>query len=380
MRFFFDPTAGFPGRLVWLVPLAALGIVWLIWALLHGAKPAGGAASVPDSIQPVVITNAIPAPAPDVRLRFPLNRDFPVSESEYPRLFQPTASGNPESALYGSNRTRQTANKRLVSHFHEGIDIRSVERDSKGRPLDPIRAAADGIVAYINRHSGNSNYGIYVVLRHTDRVGEVFSLYAHLSQLAPGLAPGQRINAGDTIGRVGNTPPDIIPLANAHLHFELNLMLNSRFDQWYRKQKLTPDHGDFNGQNLVGLNPIELLSRFAAEPEFTLTEHLRELAPAFHMVFGAKRTLDFFARYPSLWSGEPYCGQAMFLAVSENGLPLNGRNAVPDEVRRLGKARAMVLDVNTVALGRNGAHLVERDRDAWALAGPGEKWLGILEY
>ena len=380
MRFLSEPIACFPRRLLWLVPVAALGVAWLAWALLHGAKPAGGAADGTDSSQSAPATNAAPAILPDVRLRFPLNRDFPVPESEYPRLFQPTASGNPESALYGSNRTRQTAKKRLISSFHEGMDIRAVERDSKGRPLDPVRAAADGIVAYVNRHSGNSNYGIYVVLRHEDRVGEVFTLYAHLSELAPGLATGRRISAGDTIGRVGNTPPDIIPLANAHLHFELNLMLNSRFDQWYRKQKLTPDHGDFNGWNLLGLDPLEILLRFAAEPEFTLTEYLRELTPAFHMVFGVRRQIDFFTRHSALWSGEPYCGPAMFLAVSENGVPLMGRNAAPEEARRLGKARAVVLDVNTVELARNGAHLIERERDGWALAGPGEKWLGILEY
>lgn len=373
-----DLTAHCSRRLVWLVPVAALGLGALIWVLLHGAQSGDELIHAPDSKQSISTTNAVSVP--DVRLCFPLNREFPVPEGEYPRMFQPTASGKPESALYGSVRTSLTAKKRLTSSFHEGIDIRAIERDSRGRPLDPVQAAADGFVAYINRHSGNSNYGIYVVLRHADRVGDIFTLYAHLSQLAPDLAPGKRVSVGDMIGRIGNTPANIIPLANAHLHFEVNLMLNSRFDGWYRKKKLTPNHGAMHGWNLSALDPLEILIRFAGEPEFTMTEHLCELAAAFHMVFGAPRQIDFFTRHPSLWSGAAYSGQAMFLAVSENGLPLSGRNAVPEEIQRLGKAHSVILAVNEPVLGRNGTHLVEREKNKWKLAGSGERWLGILEY
>ena len=342
--------------------------------LIHRAKPPDGEA---DSMRP---EPAAAPQAPDVRLRFPVDREFPVPESEYPLLFQPTESGRPESALYGSTRTRRASKNRLVPSFHEGIDIRASGRDSKGRPRDPVLAAADGVVAYLNRHSGNSSYGIYAVLRHSDRAGEFFTLYAHLSGLAPGLAVGGRVAAGDTVGLLGNTPADIIPLARAHLHFEVGLMLNARFDQWYRKQKLVPDHGDMHGWNLVGLDPLEILLRFAAEPEFTLSEHLRELAPAFHLVFRARRQLDFFERHPAAWSGEPYGGPAIFMAVSENGLPLGGRNASPEETHRLGRARALVVDVNADVLGRNGARLVERANGGWKLAGAGERWLGILVY
>jgi len=90
--------------------------------------------------------------------------------------------------------------------------------------------------------------------------------------------------------------------------------------------------------------------------------------------------IDFFERHPALWSGEPYVGGVMFLAVSENGMPVSGRNAAPGEASRLGKARAVVSEVNTAALGRNGAHLVERGNGGWKLSGSGKKWLDILEY
>ncbi len=369
-----EPDPRPPRKISCLVPFAALILAGLAFLLFHGKRqPPGGR-------EPARAELPAPAPAPDIRLQFPVDREFPVPESEYPRLFQPSASGRPESALYGSTRTRLTSKKRVVSSFHEGIDIRAAERDARGRPLDPVLAAADGTVAYLNRHPGNSNYGIYAVLRHKDRLGDVFTLYAHLSELAPGLAAGGSVKAGAAIGRIGNTPSHIIRRANAHLHFEVAFMLNTRFVQWYRKRKLVPDHGNMHGWNLVGLDPLELLLRFAAEPEFTLAEHVRELVPAFHLVLRSRGQLDFFERHPALWSGEPYNGGVMFLAVSENGMPVGGRNAAPEEASRLGKARAAVSDVNTAALGRNGAHLVERGNGGWILSGSGKKWLDILEY
>ena len=37
------------------------------------------------------------------------------------------------------------------NQMHEGLDIRALQRDARGEPLDPIRATADGTVAYVSR-------------------------------------------------------------------------------------------------------------------------------------------------------------------------------------------------------------------------------------
>ena len=67
------------------------------------------------------------------------------------------------------------------------LRIRSVQRDRRGEPVDPVNATADGVVAYVNSRSGLSNYGNYVVLRHSIEGLEVYSLYAHLSVVRSGL-------------------------------------------------------------------------------------------------------------------------------------------------------------------------------------------------
>src|SRR5262245_9385936 len=50
--------------------------------------------------------------------------------------------------------------------MHEGLDIRSMEHDKRGEPIDAVLATADGTVAYINTRPSLSNYGNYIVLRH----------------------------------------------------------------------------------------------------------------------------------------------------------------------------------------------------------------------
>ena len=54
--------------------------------------------------------------------------------------------------------------------------------------------------------------GTYVTIRHSDGTS---SLYAHLS--STNVSDGQRVDAGDAIGRVGQTGRAFGP----HLHFEI---------------------------------------------------------------------------------------------------------------------------------------------------------------
>ena len=66
-------------------------------------------------------------------------------------------------------------------------------------------AVADGVVAYVNAMAGNSNYGKYVVLIHTCPSGIVYTLYAHLAAISPGVGCGRAVQAGDVLGIVGHT-------------------------------------------------------------------------------------------------------------------------------------------------------------------------------
>lgn len=90
------------------------------------------------------------------------------------------------------------------TRVHQGVDLGA---DSG----TPIRAAGDGVVVSAEPFGG---YGNATIIDHG---GGVASLYAHQSSM--GVSAGQRVTAGQVIGRVGCTGTCTGP----HLHFEVRL-------------------------------------------------------------------------------------------------------------------------------------------------------------
>ncbi len=111
------------------------------------------------------------------------------------------------------------ANGKVASHFgmrmhpilksvrhHGGIDI----------PLpigSPVFATGDGIVKSVKR--ARSGYGLSVVIAHPKSGYK--TLYAHLSEFAPHIRRGRRVERGEIIGRSGMTGLT----AGPHLHYEV---------------------------------------------------------------------------------------------------------------------------------------------------------------
>jgi hypothetical protein len=91
------------------------------------------------------------------------------------------------------------------NRFHSGVDFVAGQGD-------PVHAAGAGRVVFAGYNSGG--YGRLVVIRHTRGVT---TWYAHLSRIA--LHRGERIRAGELVGRVGATGHATGP----HLHFEVRV-------------------------------------------------------------------------------------------------------------------------------------------------------------
>lgn len=320
----------------------------------------------------------IVAPPSDLRsFRFPTAQTN-LTGTNLAGVFMPTASGKPESGLYGSVRTGVYGNQ-VLPRFHEGIDIAPTARDRQGRPLDEIRAAADGRVAMIHRTAGNSDYGIYVVLEHQDPVGTFYTLYAHMASVDPALREDAAVSAGDRLGMMGNTALSPMPMERAHLHFEIGLIANSRFLTWPLLPKKHTPGGLYNGQNLMGLDPIPVIRDIEQTGgDISLLEHLRRVPVAFEIVARANRLPDFFKRYPPLWNGPENFSGALVIAAQEGGVVLSGRPATEEESARLGRAQAAVLRVDEFVLGRNGRRIVVRRNGEWVLGSNGELWLSLL--
>ncbi|HTH61375.1 MAG TPA: M23 family metallopeptidase [Paraburkholderia sp.] len=89
---------------------------------------------------------------------------------------------------------------------HDGVDLAAPSGT-------PVRATADGIVAFAGTQTG---YGNVVKLRNERSYSTTF---AHLSRVASGLRAGGNVREGDVIGYVGSTGWATGP----HLHYEVRV-------------------------------------------------------------------------------------------------------------------------------------------------------------
>src|ERR1051325_9556551 len=267
---------------------------------------------------PALLTNAaLPEATLDIGLPTANESLFTPEGGE--KFFQATVSGTWESGRYGCVRTGKFGPK-----FHEGIDIQCLQRDRKGEPVHPVRSVADGTVVFINIHPGQSNYGLYLILRHEWNRVEVFTLYAHLREIVSGLAIHQHVSKGQVVavlGRSTNTREGI-SRDRAHVHFEINFMMNPHFYRWYpTKDPKAPDFGNYNGQNFIGIDPAAFFLALRADPKLNFADYLRRQPEAFRVIVPA-RPFPWLAMHPEMV--RPASGEVMAYEVVMNfaGLPL----------------------------------------------------------
>jgi murein DD-endopeptidase MepM/ murein hydrolase activator NlpD len=270
--------------------------------------------------------------------------------------------------------------------IHEGLDIRCLQRDKRGEPTDPVMATADGTVAYINTRPSLSNYGNYIVLRHVIEGMEIYSLYAHLQTVVPGLRAGQAVKAGETIaimGRTSNTH-ETITKDRAHVHFELNLFVNDRFSEWYKKNNPGErnDHGIWNGQNLDGIDPrLVLLEEHQQGTNFSLVQFIKSETELCR-VFVRSTSFPWLTRYRPLVMRNPTAekeGVAGYeIAFDFNGVAIQLIPRAASEVK--GRAgRFVLLSVNEAEEKKNPArHYVIKRGARWELTRHGQEMLELF--
>jgi murein DD-endopeptidase MepM/ murein hydrolase activator NlpD len=265
-------------------------------------------------------------------------------EGKPPEVFiQPTASGVAESGGYGCVRSSG-------AQFHEGIDIKPVKRDRKGEPADPVFAAMAGVVRYVSVQPGNSSYGRYIVIEHPTQTPAVYTLYAHLASVQPGLKAGDKVERDQVIARMGRSASGYaIPRDRAHLHFEIGLWLTRDFQSWYDFKKFGSrnEHGFYNGMNLAGINPLDFFDQLRARRVDTFQQYFAQLTPAVRLRVSTAKTPDFIERYPGLLTKpSPRDVGGWEVAVNEMGVPFAWTPLSPMELLgyRPGEIRVVEAD------------------------------------
>jgi peptidoglycan LD-endopeptidase LytH len=296
------------------------------------------------------------------------------------RFFVGTAGKSWTSGQFGCVRSDG-------QQLHEGIDIRSLQHDRRGEPVDPVLATADGVVVYLNQNGGLSNYGRYVVLKHRVDTLEVYSLYAHLREIRAGLRTGQSVKAGDQIGILGRSSNTRQSIAKdrAHLHFELNLLVNERFPSWYHQRfpGQRNDHGVWNGQNLLGLDAGQVFKLQQQQgSQFSFLAWVRQQRELCRVLV-RKTDFSWIRRYPALvqrsLNAEKTGIAGYEIVLNFNGVPIA---LIPRAGAELsGRNRYQLLSVNAEERRKNPArHLVIQRGRQWELTQAGQNLLELLTW
>jgi murein DD-endopeptidase MepM/ murein hydrolase activator NlpD len=248
------------------------------------------------------------------------------------------------------------------------MDIKPLQRDARGEPLDVVRAIAPGVVVHANQVAGWSNYGRYVVVEHRFDGCKYYSLYGHLSSIA--VRPGQHVQQRDQLGVMGHTGEGLNQ-ARAHVHLELNLMLSRQFEAWHEAHfKNDPNHhGLYNGLNLVGLDIARLYLELQKRPTLTIPEFLAEEQTLYRVLLPASKNFDLAKFYPWMVraksAGEPASWEISF---NREGVPLKiqpSEKAVTEP--ELSYLKPSSVDGATLTMDRisghgPNAHLTEKGR------------------
>lgn len=288
---------------------------------------------------------------------------------------QHAGSGDPESGGFGGVRSGG-------AQFHEGIDLRAVTRDRRGEPLDSVFAAMDGVVRHVSASAGDSSYGRYVVLEHPGAVPAVYSLYAHLARIAPGLKEGDRVTRGQTIGTMGHSSGGyMIPKDRAHLHFEIGVAVTRDFQAWYDRQKFGSrnDHGMWNGMNLMGVDPLALFEDWRAKRVNTVQDYFARMETVVRVRVAVRRTPDFVTRYPSLLTREMPMGPVAGWEIRFNwtGVPFSWTPLSSMEVIGLPVEQPRIIEANAAVERRERSKsLAVARRGGWA---PGKDLQIVLQ-
>lgn len=305
-----------------------------------------------------------------------LHGDGPSFYQYTDRYFDGVRSHPWQGGQYGFVRdAKHTSNGVVFTRLHEGLDIKPLYRDRNGEPLDTVRAIDDGYVVYVNNFESHSSYGKYVVVEHWWSGSPFYSLYAHLG--AVHVRKGERVYQAERLGRMGYTGRGI-DRRRAHLHFEINMMLNESFQEWYdARYRSTNRHGVYNGINLAGLNVAQLYESLQREPGLTIDQFIMSQDAAYKIAVPNNGPIDLTYRYAWLESSRyPWQGDAASWEISftATGLPIrveaSSRSATTPKVTSVERASISYRDLTN--------DVIEGSRDSFSLSGSGERYASLL--
>lgn len=177
-----------------------------------------------------------------------LPKDYQVFDFSKPYDKNHSPPGTYGVGKYNEKRV-QMYTQEIFAHnrdIHVGIDLSAPTGT-------PVYSFYSGEVFLFADNNQDGDYGPTIITRHLIQDIEIFALYGHLSRLSlNGKTIGQKIDAGDTLGWIGEESEN--GNWKPHLHFQLSL--------------LTPEKADLPG--VVSSADLEKALQIYPDPQLVL--------------------------------------------------------------------------------------------------------------
>jgi hypothetical protein len=165
----------------------------------------------------------------------------------------------------------------------------------------------------------------------------------------------------------------------------LNFLLNERFAEWFKKARPGErnDHGSWNGQNLVGIDPRRLFLEQQAQGKAFSLRHFVQGRTELCRVLVRDPQFSWVRRYGALVVSNPRLGTQTVggyeLVLDFNGLPFQ---LIPRPASDFHfAAKYALVSVNTAEYERNHCRkLVTLHGSSWTLSTHGQNLLNLLLY
>lgn len=291
------------------------------------------------------------------------------------RNFEGVKSTPWQGGTYGFSRGPERIGSKVIrTKFHEGIDIAPMRRDASGEPLDDVRAVESGRVIHTSINARDSNYGKYVVIHHDVEGAPIFTIYAHMSEIA--VSPGQDVAKGTRLGRVGHTGEGL-DRRRAHLHLEIAVLWHDQFGQWHSANFSMPNkHGIYNGLNMMGLDSAAFYLAQRKNPALTLPQFIRSQQPAFRVQIPASPHFQLPHRYPWLIQGDAASVRSWIVSFTAAGFPIS----IEPSDKDIPAPHAIWAAPSAFPLKKITRSLITGTPDNPRLAEGGEKLMSLLTW
>jgi hypothetical protein len=169
------------------------------------------------------------------------------------------------------------------------------------------------------------------------------------------------------------------------VHFELDLLANDKFAAWFKTASPGErnEHGEWNGQNLTGLDVRDILLReHNPNGNFSLLGFLRSQTELCRVLVRATN-FPYLKRYPMLVLKNPIAekeGVAGYeITFNYNGVAFALMPRAASEIKS--RAKFQLVSVNEAEAKANPCrHLLVQRNGHWELANEGLRELGLLTY